>query len=119
MSFTRKALQFTSPEYVMGSEKIPALNASASRSKNGMVFISLVNLDTKKSQKLETALAGVSWKSVSGLTLTSPKFNAYNKFDKPNTVKLASFSGAKKRGDKLAVELSPQSVVVLELKEQE
>ncbi|SNC61221.1 alpha-N-arabinofuranosidase [Hymenobacter gelipurpurascens] len=109
-------LQFTSPEYVMGNEKIPALNASASKDKNGVVHISLVNLDTKKSQKLETTLAGVNWKSVSGRILTSPKVNDYNTFDKPNTVKLASFSGAKQRGDKLAVEVPPQSVVVLELK---
>jgi alpha-N-arabinofuranosidase len=109
-------LQFTSPEYTIGSEKIPALNASASKDKNGVVHISLVNLDTKKSQKLETALAGVTWKSVSGRILTSPKVNDYNTFEKPNTVKLASFNGAKKRGDKLAVEIPPQSVVVLELK---
>ncbi|WP_460615616.1 alpha-N-arabinofuranosidase [Hymenobacter seoulensis] len=109
-------LQFASPDYVMGNEKIPALNASASRTENGTVHISLVNLDTKKTQKLETALPGVNWKTVSGRILTSASVSDYNSFTQPNKVKLAGFKGAKKRGDKLAVELPPQSVVVLELK---
>jgi alpha-N-arabinofuranosidase len=109
-------LQFTSPDYVMGNDKVPALNASASKDAKGAVHISLVNLDTKKTLKLETALPGVTWKSVSGRILTSANVNDYNSFDNPNKVKLGGFSGAKKRGGNLAVELPPQSVVVLELK---
>jgi alpha-N-arabinofuranosidase len=109
-------LQFASPDYVLGGEKIPALNASASKDKNGVVHISLVNLDATHALKLETALPGVSWKTVTGRVLTSAKVNDYNSFDKPNNVKLAAFGGAKKRGDKLAVELPPRSVVVLEVK---
>jgi alpha-N-arabinofuranosidase len=109
-------LQFASPDYVLGGEKIPALNASASKDKNGVVHISLVNLDATHALKLETALPGVSWKTVTGRVLTSAKVNDYNSFDKPNNVKLAAFAGAKKHGDKLAVELPPRSVVVLEVK---
>ncbi|UOQ68881.1 alpha-N-arabinofuranosidase [Hymenobacter volaticus] len=109
-------LQFTSPDYELEGQKLPALNASASKDASGAVHISLVNLDTKKTLKLETSLAGVNWKTVSGRILTSPKVNDYNTFENPNKVKLTSFSGAKKRGGNLAVELPPQSVVVLELK---
>jgi alpha-N-arabinofuranosidase len=109
-------LQFASPDYVLGGEKILALNASASKTKEGVVHISLVNLDATHALKIETALPGVSWKTVTGRVLTSAKVNDYNTFDKPNNVKLAAFVGAKKRGDKLAVELPPRSVVVLELK---
>jgi len=109
-------VQFNSPDYVFGTEKIPALNASASKDKNGAVHISLVNLDPGKSLTLETALPGVSWKTVTGHVLTSAKINDYNTFDKPNTVALGDFKGAKKKGDKLAVTLPPKSVVVLELR---
>ena len=109
-------LQFSSPDYAFGNEKIPALNASASKDAKGAVHISLVNLDPNKTFKLETALAGVNWKTVTGRVLTSAKINDYNTFDKPNNVKLASFGGAKRRGDKLAVELPPKSVVMLELR---
>ncbi|GAB3296401.1 hypothetical protein ACFQT0_20595 [Hymenobacter humi] len=58
----------------------------------------MVNLDPHKALKLETALAGVNWKNVTGCILTSANINDYNTFDKPNIVKLASFAGAKKRG---------------------
>ena len=53
---------------------------------------------------------------MTGRVLTSAKINDYNTFDKPTTVQPAAFTGAKKRGDKLAVELPAKSVVVLELK---
>jgi len=109
-------VQFNSPDYVFGNEKIPALNASASKDKDGAVHISLVNLDPNKALTLEMALPGVSWKTVTGRVLTSAKINDYNTFDKPNTVALAAFTGAKKKGDKLAVTLPAKSVVVLELK---
>lgn len=109
-------LQFESPDYVLNGEKIPALNASASRDKNGAVHISLVNLDPTKALTLETALPGVSFKSVTGRILTAARVSDYNTFDKPNTVTLAAFTGARRRGDRLAVALPPKSVVVLELK---
>ncbi|MEJ7665763.1 MAG: alpha-L-arabinofuranosidase C-terminal domain-containing protein [Hymenobacter sp.] len=86
---------------------MPALNASASRDKQGAVHISLVNLDPNKTLTLETALPGVNWKAVTGRVLTSAKVNDYNSFEKPNTIKLADFKGARKRGDKLAVALPP------------
>jgi alpha-N-arabinofuranosidase len=109
-------LQFASPSYAFGNEKIPALNASASKDKSGAVHISLVNLDPKNALTLETALPGVSWKTVSGRILTSASVGDYNTFDKPAAVRPAAFTGAKKRGDKLAVALPPRSVVMLELK---
>jgi alpha-N-arabinofuranosidase len=109
-------VQFASPSYAFGGEKIPALNASASKDKNGAVHISLVNLDPKNALTLETALPGVSWKTVTGRVLTSASVGDYNTFAQPNAVRLAAFTGARKRGDKLAVTLPAKSVVVLELK---
>ena len=109
-------VQFQSPDYAFGNEKIPALNASASKDKNGAVHISLVNLDPKNALTIETALPGVSFKTVTGRVLTSASVSDYNTFDKPNTIKQATFTGAKKKGDKLALTLPPKSVVVVELK---
>jgi len=109
-------LKFDSPDYVLGNDKIPALNASASKDKDGVVHISLVNLDPKKSIKIESGIDGVTWKNVTGQILTSAKFSDYNSFENPNKVKLAPFKNAKKRGNKLEVEIPAQSVVVLALK---
>ncbi len=52
---------------------------------------------------------------MTGRVLTSASVSDYNTFDQPNNVKLAAFTGAKKRGDKLTVTLPAKSVVVLEL----
>jgi alpha-N-arabinofuranosidase len=109
-------VQFKSPDYALGDQKIPALNASASKDKNGVVHISLVNLDPKNPIKIESELAGVTWKNVTGQVLTSAKFTDYNSFENPNNVKLAQFKGARKRANKLEVEVPAQSIIVLALK---
>ena len=110
------SLQFSSPDYAYGGEKIPAVNASASRDSAGAVHISLVNIDPSKKIMIRTSLQGITFKTIQGQILTSAKFTDINTFDQPAKIKLAVFSGAKKEGNDLVVELPAQSVVVLELK---
>ena len=109
-------LQFASPDYVYDNKKIPAVNASASRDSSGAVHISLVNVDASKRITVRANLDGISWKGVQGQILTSGKFTDINSFDQPEKVKTAVFSGARKEGGELVVDLPARSVVVLELK---
>lgn len=109
-------VQFNSPDYTYGNEKIPAVNISASRDTSGAVHISLVNIDPAKKITVRTTLKGINYKKVEGQILTSPKFTDINTFDQPDKVKPAAFSGAKKDGADLVVELPAQSLVVLELR---
>lgn len=109
-------VQFTSPDYTMGDEKIPAVNASASRDSAGAVHITLVNLDPAKKITVRTSLNDISWKNVSGQILTSAKLTDINTFENPDKVHIVKFNGAKKEGNNLAIELSAQSIVMLELK---
>lgn len=110
------SLQFNSPDYTYEGKKIPAVNASASRDSAGTVHISLVNLDPSKKITVRTSLQGISYKTIQGQVLTSARYTDINSFDQPAKVKPALFSGAKKEGNGLVVELPAQSVVVLELK---
>ncbi len=109
-------IQVSSPDYVYEGRRIPAVNASASRDSSGAVHISLVNLDPAKKIIIRTELPGIAYKNIQGQLLTSAKFSDFNSFDEPNKVKPVAYSGAKKQGDELIVELPAQSVVVLELK---
>ncbi len=109
-------VQFTSPDYVSGDEKIPAVNASASLDSKGVIHISLVNVDPSKKITVSSILDGIKWSGVSGQIVTSPKFNDYNSFDNANKITSSKFTAAKKNGNKLTVELPPLSVVMLELK---
>jgi alpha-L-arabinofuranosidase len=109
-------VNFNSPEYTMEDKKIPAVNISASLDSTGAVHISLVNLDPNKKISIRTSLPGIKWKTVQGQILSSKKLTDINTFENPNNIKIVSFSGAKKDGDQLLIELPAQSVVVLELK---
>lgn len=108
-------VQFESPDYSVGDQKIPALNISASKDSLGAIHISLVNLDPSKNLTIKAALDD-NWKTVTGQILTSKNLTDINTFDKPVNVKSTMFNKAKKEGNNLIVELPAQSVVVLELK---
>jgi alpha-L-arabinofuranosidase len=108
-------IQFNSPDYTIGGDKIPALNISASRDSTGAVHISLVNLDPAKSISIQTSIDG-TWKSVTGKILTSANLTDINTFEQPKKVVETDFKGAKLTGNKLSVDLPAKSIVVLELK---
>jgi len=107
---------FTSPDYILNDQKLPALNVSASQDSLGVVHITLVNIDPNKTITLSTTLNQVKWSTVTGQVLTSAKITDINTFDKPGTIQIAKFDGAKKQGDLLNVVLPSKSVVLLELK---
>jgi alpha-N-arabinofuranosidase len=109
-------VQFFSPDYAVGKEKVPAINASASKDNAGAIHISLVNVDAHNAITLNTSLLGLSAKTVTGQILTSAAFTDVNTFDNPNKVKPAAFNGFKTGADGLSVTLPPLSVVVLEVK---
>ncbi|MEJ6980581.1 alpha-L-arabinofuranosidase C-terminal domain-containing protein [Pedobacter sp. P351] len=106
----------TANEYVMGNDKLPAVSASASKDKNGLTHISLVNIDHKSSRDIILDLKDVKGSSVKGRILSSKKVQDYNSFEKPDFIKPVAFKDASIKGGKLQVKLPPASVVVLELK---
>jgi alpha-N-arabinofuranosidase len=109
-------VKFTSPDYAMGNQTLPALNVSASQDSSGVVHITLVNIDPAKSITLSTTLNQVKWATVTGEVLTSAKITDINTFDKSGTVKIVKFDGAKKQGDLLNVVVPSKSVVLLTIK---
>ena len=101
---------------MFGKEKLPTISASASKDSNGLVHISLVNIDPKKTQDIAIDLQGGNAKTVSGRILASARLQDYNSFDSPDKIKPAPFQGAALKGKTLTVKMPPFSVVVLELK---
>jgi len=108
-------IQISSPDYIVGSKKIPAVNVSASQNAAGKVHISLVNLDLHNNITITTSLAGIKWQTVTGQILTSANITDVNTFDTPGKIAIQNFNGAKKQGSSLVVNLPPKSVVVLEI----
>src|SRR5688572_26940189 len=71
-------LTVNSNDYKLGKEKLKAISASASRDKNGVTHISLVNVDAKSAQDISIQINGASFKTVTGRILASDKMQNYN-----------------------------------------
>ncbi len=102
-------------KYEFDGKSVPAVNASAS-TKDGVVSITLCNLNPEKSESVEITLTGDEVSSANGQIVTSDKMNNYNDFGKNETVTLKDFDVAKPKDGKLTVELPSKSVVLIQLK---
>ncbi|GAC1450139.1 MAG: alpha-L-arabinofuranosidase C-terminal domain-containing protein [Chitinophagaceae bacterium] len=109
-------LTVQSNEYVLGNEKLPAVSASASKDKNGLTHVTLVNIDAKKSQDIAITIRCARYNSLTARILTSAKLQDHNTFENPEKIKPVSFKGATLKGNTLGVQLPPFSVVVVEMK---
>jgi alpha-N-arabinofuranosidase len=113
---TMLPLHLNCENYVMDGRELPALSASASKDKNGLVHISLVNIDPAKKVNLLIDLRGGDYSDVTGRILTTPELNTHNTFEKPEEVKPAAFSDVKIKKNIVSLEMPPRSIIVLELK---
>ncbi len=98
---------------------LPMLSATASRSNDGLIHISLANVDLEQKQTVTISLDDVKAASVSGVILTSDKIADHNTFASPSKVKDAPFKGAridKKDKSQITVTLPAKSIVTLEVK---
>jgi alpha-N-arabinofuranosidase len=109
-------VHFYSPEYNYGNDSIPAVNASASKDSNGVIHITLVNLDPKNKILVSANMNGEKFNQTTGEVLTSKNFTDVNSFDDPNKVKPVVFTDLKNNNDALSINLPPMSVVLITLK---
>lgn len=110
-------LELESPTMtVRNDQTLPLLSGTASRNKDGVMHISLSNVDADKEHEVTVNLSGASIKSVTGEMLTSTNLNDHNTFDNPNIVEPVDFKGAKINKGVLTVKLPAKSIVTLELK---
>jgi alpha-N-arabinofuranosidase len=103
-------------DYILGNQKLPAISISASKDKDGVTHISLVNIDANKMQDISININAAKYNTVSGKILTSKKLQDYNSFDNPLTITPAAFNDAKLSANLLQLKLPPFSVVVLTIK---
>lgn len=98
------------------NRELPMLSATASKNAQGVIHISLSNVDAEERQVVTIDLANVQGKQVAGEILTAAKLTDHNSFDQPDQVKAVPFSGAKLKKNVLTVDLPAKSIVTLEIK---
>lgn len=103
-------------KYENGRNAIPAVSASASRSDDGKIHLTISNINPNKALNISCELRGAD-KAVfkRGEIITAEKINSYNDFGKPEEVTLNNFSDVKVNGTALTVNLPPKSIVMLEV----
>lgn len=109
-------VQVTSNKYILDKDSLTAISASASKDKNGLTHITLVNIDAANAQSVTINVNGANYRSVSGRILTSDKLQNYNSFENPKKIVPVIYNGAQLNGSTLNLTIPPFSVVVLELK---
>ena len=102
-------------KYTSGANSIDAISASASV-KDGVVSITLCNLDPVKAQDISFDIQGLKLTTVSGKIVTANKINAYNDFGKKEEVSLADFKNAKLNNGQVVASIPAKSVVLIQLK---
>ena len=113
---TQVPVTINSAVYTLGNDSLPAVSASASKDKAGLVHVSLVNIDPDKPADVNLSFDGGTFKQVSGRILVSAHLQDYNSFENPDKIKPAAFNGAVLKAGGLQVKLPAAAVVVLELK---
>lgn len=109
-------LKISSGDFVSGNEKLSAVSASASKDKNGVTHISLVNIDHKKWQDISVDIRGLAFKTLTGKILTSKNVQDHNTFEQSDKIKPTAFTQITQSGNTLKLRIPPSSVIVLEIK---
>jgi alpha-N-arabinofuranosidase len=112
---TMLPLHLNCENYVMDGRELPSLSASASKDKNGVIHISLVNIDPVKNISLLIDLRGGNYSDISGRILATPELNTHNTFEKPDEVRPAAFTKARIKNKMVSLEMPPGSIIVLEI----
>ncbi len=114
---TMLPIDVQSPEISQGWRKLKSVSVSASKDKNGVIHVSLVNINPDNDVEISCDLRGtVNSKIDYGQIITGSEVGSYNTFDKPNNVVLADFKGASLKGGVLKLKLPAKSIVTIAVK---
>jgi alpha-N-arabinofuranosidase len=104
------------PYYQQGTDSIPAINASASVDSNGVIHVSLVNLDPERNLPIRLDFGNRRFSTIRGQVLTSQQFTDINTFDHPGKVINEPFSDFNMSADVINVNMPTKAIVILEIK---
>jgi alpha-N-arabinofuranosidase len=107
-------VQIQGSKYAFDFQSVDAINCSASV-KDGVVSITLCNLDPNKSQEVSFDIPGLKATKISGKIVTAEKINSCNDFGKKEEVSMVDFKNAKFSNGKVEAVLPSKSVVLIQL----
>ncbi|MFH0756651.1 MAG: alpha-N-arabinofuranosidase [Bacteroidota bacterium] len=109
-------LELKGPDYIFNGDTLQAVSASVSRDREGIIHMSVVNIDPHQTVSLSAHLPGVKMTKVVAAILKSGDMTGHNTFDHPDAVKPSDFKDFKIKNGKILAGLPPVSVVVFEIR---
>jgi alpha-N-arabinofuranosidase len=109
-------LDLDGPQYKYGQKSIPQISASASKNSQGIVHISLCNLNPHESASVTCELRGMKTQAVTGRILTSDEITGHNTFQHKERIKPRKFTGAELKNNTLKFTIPAKSVLMVEIK---
>lgn len=110
-------LQIESQSYSYKGDSLPALSASASRDSNGIINISLVNIDAHTAQRVKIPFPGKTFKTIQARILQSIRLQDYNSFKEPEKIKPQLFKAFKLEKKNLVFILPPFSFIQIQYRD--
>jgi len=111
-------IDLQAPQYTLGEVTVPGLSASAAKTSDGRVILSLVNFNPHRAVPVSVGTHGFVVRRVSGEILTAAAMDAHNTFESPEAVRPAAFTGARLTHGTLELSLPAKCVVVLSLEQE-
>lgn len=108
-------IEVESETFTFGDKEIQAVSVSASKNKQGILHISLTNIDNTKGKEVEIQMNNYNAKNIKGTILTSEKVQDCNTFENPNAIVPVEFKDFKNAKGTLKVNMPPNSVIMLEI----
>ena len=109
----------TSEDYRYGDESIPALSATASKDANGLIHITMTNLNPNEDLNVIVDLRGFNKNNVTinnSQIITGEKINSYNDFGLPEEVNIKQYYGKSNIPSKtFQITVPAKSIIMLEL----
>jgi len=101
--------------YSVDTTTVPSISVSASRRADGVITLTLVNLDAKRDAKVRIDLQGVVVGKASGRVVTAKAMDAQPAFGKPDPLAPSPLQQVQVRGGAVSLTAPAKSVLVLEM----
>ncbi|GAA5520133.1 alpha-N-arabinofuranosidase [Aliifodinibius salicampi] len=109
-------LHLDAEQYEYEGENIPSISATASKSDDGTVNLTVTNLHASETKEVTADIRGVDLSSVSNARLlTGDAVDAINTFDNPDNVSPTDFNDYTLDGNNLTLRIPSKSVIVLRI----
>ena len=102
-------------DYSFDGKKVPNIYSSAS-TKDGVLSVTMVNLNPNNSEPVEINITGNDYSSASSQIITAENMNDYNDFGQQEKVSLKEMKINNPKDNKLTVTVPAKSVVLVQFK---